>query len=358
MDALSLKIAEIPALPGCYIFKNKQSEIIYIGKSKSLKHRVKQYFQNVEAKEGKYSRLTKEIADIEILLTGTETDALILECGLIKIYKPKYNAQLKRRKLYPYIKIDTSARYPAISLTETEEDGQEHKDCAYFGCFRNKEDAFQTIVLLNRIWQTPMCGKNHFGGRRKACLNYHIRQCCAPCENIISEEAYNEKISEITQCLNGSPHANAVMRRLKAAMKTAAEELNYEKAAVLRDAIAGLAALMKKQKKLNTVLTGRDVYLFIRPYNGTAFSLFFIRNGTSLARVNFDNMEAFHLTALLDFVGGIQTQAERFAVDGDGGFLTVCLRELHADKLYVPFDKPMRADKIAKKLLRAYCAEG
>jgi excinuclease ABC subunit C len=340
MESLRSKLERLPASPGCYIFKNKRDEIIYIGKSKCLKNRVKHYFQNVDKKDGKYNRLSKEINDIDLILTATELDALIMECKLIKTHKPQYNAQLKRKHIYPYIKISTDS-YPTISLTENDGDGDMH-----FGCFRNKDAALETVGLINSIWKTPLCLSGKFSDRQKACLQYHLKNCCAPCEKLISEGDYRAKIQEIIKCFSGN--ATAVLKRLKKEMDAASDALNFEKAAECRDQIAGLSRLMRQRQKLNTVLKGRDVYLFFRPYNETCFSIFYIRDGVTLARADFSDPAEEDFLALAVAIKEKQFLAE------DGAFLTACLLDIYADKLYVPIKRKSNTKQIAKILCRSY----
>lgn len=340
------KIKKFPLSPGCYIFKNKIGEIIYIGKSNALRSRIKQYFRNVDSKEGKYLRLSKEIFDVDIIKTETETDALILECKLIKTYKPKYNSQLKKTRTYPYIKINQKLAYPTIYLTNQVQDD----NCNYFGYFYNEDDAYNTILLINRIWKTPLCCKESFEEYNKSsCLNFHLNKCCAPCDHSIGFELYIQKIKEIVKCLKGN--SRSIRFRLEKEMKLFSKNLNYEKAAYIRDNLNALERLQRKLRRHNTNLDHKDVYLFLRAFKEKSFSIFFIRNGLTLKRIVFQNNEAMNREQLTTFVNDIE--AEWFPSE-DSKFLTTCLLEIFADKLFVDIKEKSSKEKIIRILEKEF----
>jgi excinuclease ABC subunit C len=211
--------AEAPDAPGCYIFKNKFGEIIYVGKSKSLKKRLRQHLTSPEKKEGKYFWMYREISGAEIILTPTESDALILECELIKKYKPKYNAQLVYDAQFFYIKINLSEKYPSITITEEtdiketdtkETDTKETEDAGKdlrLGSFLSRNSAERAILDLNEIFLTPLC-QNSFEKKRRACLNYHIKKCRGPCERLISESDYAKIVGAAVEYLKRYPNPN------------------------------------------------------------------------------------------------------------------------------------------------------
>lgn len=361
MESLQDKIKALPASPGCYIFYNAAGEIIYIGKSKALKHRVRQYFQHKEGLKGKagetrvagfsilhgkklvqemissnaerkYQHLAAEVVDLKVILTPTERDALILECQMVKQHQPRYNAQLKRTKKYPYLRIDSNVEYPVIQIV-----GKNHQsdgDC--FGFFYNEDEAYETIKLINRIWQTPLCGKPGFSKDSNSCLNYHIKRCCAPCHKQISPTAYDAKIREIRRCLNGQ--ATPVFDRLNRQMKQAAGQMDYEKAAIIRDTIRDLELLQMKCRRLNTFFDKQEVYLFYRAYREKGFTLFYIYGGAVLNRIDFENSKDLTIDHFKEFVEQIYAPEFDRLVNEEKQFLTRCLVDVYADKYYVPLN--------------------
>ena len=342
-----LEIGNIPKLPGCYIFRNSREEIIYIGKSKSLHNRVRQYFyvvNDTSYRYNKYTDLAKEIHTIETIVTDTETDALILECQLIKRHKPKYNSQLKRTRAYPFIKINVKNKYPSLTITESSgEAGME-----FFGSFYSKDDAFSAIELINSIWQTPLCLKESWENVRP-CLNYHIGKCCAPCGKMVESETYRQKAVEVVKCLKGN--FKPTLNRLNKEMKEAAGSLEFEKAAKLRDSIDGLLRLQSKQKRIYTDLDNKDVYLFLRAYNERRYSIFFIKNGIMLNRIAFTDLAEPDYECLEAF---IQENAGGKITVSDGSFLTRCILDIGASKLFVPAYKRANVVQLAKKLKNSY----
>ena len=337
-------IENIPKHPGCYIFRSKHQDIIYIGKSKSLYHRVKQYFYSTNATEySKYADLAREAHEVETIVTDTETNALILECQLIKKHQPKYNSQLKKSNPYPYIRIDLKQIYPTITISGTKlDDGGK-----YFGSFYSNDDALSAIELISGIWQTPSCCKDGFATNSRPCLNYHIGRCCAPCGEMIDGETYSQKIDEIMKCLNGN--FRHTLSRLNREMQTASKSLKFEKAAKLRDSISGLNRLKKKQKRLYTDMRGKDVYLFFRAFNETCFSLFFIRNGIILDRADAPNLQAPDEF----FEAFVHDNSQGVASVENGEFLTTCLLDIGANKYFVPVSSRAGVPQIIRKLRKA-----
>jgi len=343
---LSEKIKNIPSAPGCYIFRNQANQIIYVGKSKSLKERVRQYFQKTDEKEGKYKALAKEIADIEIILTSTERDALILECKLIKQHKPRYNTQLKRKKNYPFVLIDMKKEYPTISIS-----GKYRQGTSCYGFFYNEDEAMELIILLNSIWQTPLCGKDSFPKDHRPCLNFHLKKCCAPCCGQISRDDYIARIKEIQKCLSGNN--TAVCRRIKREMQKASAEMNFERAARLRDTIKMLELLQRKAGRLNTSLENSRVLLFFRAFREQDFSVFYIKDGLTKARIDIPADMEIEETKLHNFANQIcndKTLSEDAVDINAEKFLTTCLLDIIADKRFVVLRENCNEADIIKKL--------
>jgi excinuclease ABC subunit C len=265
------KLTVLPMKPGCYLMKDKHGTVIYVGKSKALKNRVRSYFKG--ANDKKTQRLVMEIVDFEYIVTSTEIDALILEMNLIKKYDPKYNVMLKDDKTYPYLKI-TNERHPQLVITrKVKKDGGK-----YFGPYTNVIAARETKRLLDRIYPLRKC--NNPPGR--FCLYYHIDQCLACSENPVPKETYDEITQEITRFLHGG--YKEIKRELQTKMLSASEQLNFERAQELRDQITSIEAIMEQQKvALNEKI---DIDIFGYSYNKgwMCIQVFFARHGKLLER--------------------------------------------------------------------------
>ena len=251
-DETLLKIKEklktLPMSPGVYLMKNEDGDIIYVGKSKVLKNRVSSYFINSKGHSVKTLRLVENIYDFDYMLTDSEVEALILECNLIKKYKPKYNILLKDDKQYPYIKITVKEPFPRIFITRrVEKDGSR-----YFGPYMSSSSTKDTLEIIKKIFKIRTCNKvlPRDIGKDRPCLYYHIGQCSAPCDGKISAEEYSEMFNKISSVLSGN---YSVLRdELTEKMLKASDKLEFEKAARYRDSIAHLKALDEKQKIVST----------------------------------------------------------------------------------------------------------
>lgn len=345
MKGLEEKLKGLPLSPGCYLFKDKEQQIIYIGKSKKLRNRVRQYFQNQENKEGKYRFLLREIADLQIIRTETETEALLLECMLVKHYQPRYNAQLRQTKKYPYIKINMADDYPSIYIAkEYEEDGN-----IYFGYFYHEEDAMECIELLGRLWQTPLCGRSSYSAVSRPCLNYQLKKCCGPCQQKVERTVYQEKIGQIIRCLQGN--AKDMIHSLNQQMKAVVKLQDYEKAILCRDHIKELERLQKKNMRLDTMMDKRDIYMLLRGYGEIGCHLCFIREGQLKDSIRISDIDMKEqVTGFVrgmkrgDFTAGAHhavvakylQQTKEMVRDTMEAYLAICLRDLHAWKVYIP----------------------
>lgn len=275
------KLKELPENPGVYIMKDVEGNIIYVGKARNLKNRVNQYFQNSE-KTIKVATLVSNIKDFEYIVTDTEMEALILECNLIKENMPRYNIMLKDDKSYPFIKLTINERFPRLLMTrEVKKDGAK-----YFGPFTNASFVKQTIDFFNKHYGLKTCSKNFSKGKmERPCLNYHIEQCVGVCMEKVSPEEYGESILEILNILNGK-HEN-VIKRLREEMKIAADGLDYERAAQLRDRIKGIIHISEKQKIVSGTLDNQDIIAFYKEDSLYCIQVFFIREGKVLGREYF-----------------------------------------------------------------------
>lgn len=270
-EALRNKLALVPEQPGCYLMKNRDGTIIYVGKAKVLRNRLRSYFTGSHG--AKTQRLVSEIADFEYIVTGSNVEALILECNLIKKHTPRYNVLLKDDKSFPYIKI-TNETHPRLEVTR-----RVVKDKAkYFGPYPNAFSAQQTKKLLDRLYPLRKCRTLP----DKVCLYYHLGQCVAPCEYPVERETYEQMVGEITRFLNGGH--NEIKDELTRKMREAAEQLNFERAKELRDQIAHIDAVMEKQKITMSDQVDRDVFGFATDKGWMCVQILYMRQGKLIER--------------------------------------------------------------------------
>ncbi len=261
----------LPAQPGCYLMKDKHGTIIYVGKAKLLKNRVRSYFTGTH--DGKTQRLVSEITDFDYIITSSNLEALILEMNLIKKYEPKYNVLLKDDKSYPYIKI-TNESYPRLIITrKVKKDGGK-----YFGPYPNAGAANETKKLLDRLYPLRKCRTLP----DRVCLYYHIGQCLAPCEFPVSDEVNQRLVQEIVSFLNNGHQE--VKRDLKYKMEEASESLNFERAKELRDQIQHIDAVMEKQKMTMNDQVSRDIFAYTYDKGWMCVQVFFVRQGKLIER--------------------------------------------------------------------------
>ncbi|HLT55692.1 MAG TPA: excinuclease ABC subunit UvrC [Bacillota bacterium] len=265
------KLAILPAQPGCYLMKDKHGTVIYVGKSKALRNRVRSYFTGAHDK--KTQRLVQEIADFEYMVTSSEAEALILEMNLIKKYDPKYNVMLKDDKSYPYLKI-TTERHPRLLITR-----KVKKDKGkYFGPYPNVLAAKETKKLLDRLYPLRKC--NNPPGR--PCLYYHMNQCLACSETPPSKEEYQAIVQEITSFLQGG--YKEIKKTLEKKMYEASEEMNFERAKELRDQIQHIEAVMERQKMTLNDEVDRDIFGYSYDKGWMCVQVFFVRQGKLIER--------------------------------------------------------------------------
>lgn len=300
MFDLQQALKELPDHPGVYIMKNGQGEIIYIGKAVSLKNRVKQYFQKSSTHSPKVKAMVKNIAEFEYILVDNEMEALILECNLIKKHKPRYNILLKDDKHYPYIKITVNEEYPRVMITR-----RVLKDGAkYFGPYSDAGAVRETLETLRKLYPVRSCSKNISYGKRidRPCLNFHIGRCMAPCQGNVDRESYMKSINKIINFLSGKN--DEIIDELNWSMNEAAEKLEFERAAAIRDEISALERILEKQKISTTTREDKDVIAFYRSTFGTCVAIFFVRGGKLLGRENFffDDVEEDEGELLQQFV--------------------------------------------------------
>lgn len=306
MFNINEELKKLPSKPGVYIMKDKNDTIIYVGKAVSLKNRVTQYFRKTN-KTTRIEKMVSLIDHFEYIVTDNEAEALILECNLIKKNMPKFNVLLKDDKTYPYIKIDIKSDYPNVFYTRTiKNDGAK-----YFGPYANPGAAKEMINFIKERFQIRQC--RVFKSNKRACLNYHIKRCLAPCVNYVSKEEYRKQIDQIIMLLEG--RTDAIIKELENEMKISAQKQEYEKAAMLRDKKVAIERISLKQKVSNINEKAIDVIGVYKNELSVCVEIFFVRNSKMIGREHYflNNMQGEEISTILsDFVKQYYMQKEEF----------------------------------------------
>ncbi|MCD6553426.1 MAG: excinuclease ABC subunit UvrC [Anaerolineae bacterium] len=272
----------IPTKPGVYLMKDAQGEVIYVGKAVNLRNRVRSYFHASSTDyTGKVHRLVHEIADIEFIVTDSEVEALILECNLIKKHRPRFNVRLKDDKRYPYIKISWQDDYPRVFITRQ----MVHDGGKYYGPYTSVSAVHQTLDLLRKLFPYLTCKRKITGHDERPCLYYHIKRCLGPCIGAVSKEEYQAMIQRICLFLEGK--TEEIVADLRAQMQDAAAQLQFEKAAELRDHIRAIEHVTERQKIISMAAEDQDVIAFARDDGLACVQVFFIRQGKLIGREYF-----------------------------------------------------------------------
>lgn len=277
------ELKKLPGRPGVYIMHDEKDNIIYVGKAISLKNRVRQYFQTSRNKGVKIEQMVTHIRRFEYIVTDSELEALVLECNLIKEHRPKYNTMLMDDKTYPFIKVTTNEDFPRIFMTR-----KMLKDKAkYYGPYTSSQAVRDTIDLIHKLYHVRSCNRNlpKDIGKERPCLNYHIRQCDAPCQGYISKEKYGESISEVLRFLNGN--YDILLKDLEEKMNAASEALEFEKAIEYRELISSVKKVAQKQKITDSSGEDRDVLAVASGEEDAVVQVFFIRGGRLIGRDHF-----------------------------------------------------------------------
>jgi len=278
---LTEQIRGLPASPGVYLFKDAEGNILYVGKAANLRHRVSSYFGAGQKLTPKLNRMVNKVADLEYFVTTSEQEALILELNLIKRHHPRYNVRLKDDKTFPYLKIDTTEDWPGVYITRRlEEDGGR-----YFGPFASAKSVRQTLKLIKGLFPFRSCSKPVTGTDTRACLDYDIGHCLAPCIGVVSRKEYAEVIKQAILFLEGKQER--VVKQLESQMDKAAEALDFEKAARLRDQIQAVDQVVEGQRIATTVKGEQDVIAFAQDKDQAYVQVFFIRNSKLIGRESF-----------------------------------------------------------------------
>ena len=274
-------LGSLPDSPGCYLMKDEQGKIIYVGKAINLKNRVKSYFQKSSDHSYKTRRMVANIRDIEWIVVASELEALILEMNLIKEHRPFYNVRLKDDKRYPYIKIHWQDEFPKVTVTRNMvQDGSR-----YYGPYTSVWAVHQTLDILRKIFPYLTCAREITGKDPRPCLYYDIHLCSGPCIGAITKADYRQMIEDLAKFLEGK--TDPVLKRLQSEMEKASNQLNYEKAAVVRDQIQAVERVVERQKIISNERKDSDVIAMARSNGEACVQIFFIRSGKLIGREYF-----------------------------------------------------------------------
>ena len=277
------ELKKLPAKPGVYLMHDEKDAIIYVGKAISLKNRVRQYFQSSRNKGVKIEQMVTHIARFEYIITDSELEALVLECNLIKEHRPKYNTMLMDDKTYPYIKVTVNEDYPRVLFSR-----QLKKDKAkYYGPYTSAGAVKDTIDLIHKLYQIRTCSRSlpRDIGKERPCLNYHIKQCQAPCQGYVSKEEYGKNVAKVLEFLNGN--YGPLLKELEEKMKAASDAMEFEKAIEYRELLNSVKQIAQKQKITNSDMEDKDIIALAVEGEDAVVQVFFIRDGRLIGRDHF-----------------------------------------------------------------------
>lgn len=333
MFQIEEELKKLPAKPGVYLMHDEKDEIIYVGKAISLKNRVRQYFQASRNKSPKIEQMVTHIQRFEYIVTDSELEALVLECNLIKEHRPKYNTMLTDDKTYPFIKVTIGEAYPRIMLARTMQ-----KDKAkYFGPYISAGAVKDTIELIRKLYCIRSCNRNlpRDMGKERPCLNYHIKQCKAPCQGYISEEEYRNAIEEAVRFLSG--HYEDVLHDLERRMTEASENMEFEKAIEYRELLNSVRQIAQKQKITDVSGEDRDILAVAKDAEDAVVQVFFIRGGRLIGRDHF----------FLRNTSG----------DSKGRILESFIKQFYAGTPYIPSELMLQEEIEEKELLEQWLSK-
>jgi excinuclease ABC subunit C len=338
----------LPDKPGVYLMKNSLGEIIYVGKAKILKNRVRQYFQSSKNHSEKVKAMVKNIAEFEYIVTDSEMEALILECNLIKKHRPRYNILLKDDKHYPFIKITTNEDYPRVFMTRIlAKDGAK-----YFGPYTDVSAVYETLDLIKKVFPIRTCKMAIKEGETKVrpCLNYQIGLCNAPCAGYVSKEEYGKLVQDIIDLLSGKD--KHIIKGLKVQMEEEAKELEFEKAAALRDKMLSVEKIVEKQKIITGNFEDEDFISIFSDEKDTCAMIFFLRDGKVVGKENYmlENTAGMENSEIIsdfikEFYGGTAFVPKNIFVQGieDNELLEQWLTMKRDSKVWIKV--PQRGEK-------------
>ncbi len=280
-NPITEQLRQLPTRPGVYLMRDAEGNILYIGKAANLRHRVKSYFSAKEKLSLKLQRMVARVHDFDFFITASEQEALILELNLIKGHRPRYNVRLKDDKTFPYLKIDLSEDWPRVQITRRLEENGGH----YFGPFASAKSVRQTLKMIKGLFPFRSCSKAITGTDSRPCLEYHIRHCLGPCIGVVSKEEYTEIVKQVAHFLEGKQ--DMVVRELRSRMEKAAEALDFEKAALIRDQLQAVEKVIEGHRIATTIRGEQDVIAFAEDKDEACVQVFFIRGGKLIGRESF-----------------------------------------------------------------------
>ena len=310
---LEEELKKLPASPGVYLMHNDRDEIIYIGKAVSLKNRVRQYFQSSRNKTAKIEQMVSHIAWFEYILTDSELEALVLECNLIKEHRPRYNTMLKDDKSYPYIKATVGEDFPRLMFSrDSKKDGKSR----YFGPYTSAGAVKDTLELIHKLYRIRTCSRvlPRDIGKERPCLNYHIKQCSAPCQGYISKEESRASFDQALDFLSGK--YGPLLKSLEEKMEEASRQMEFERAIEYRDLLSSVRQVAQKQKITSSAQEDRDIVALARDEADAVVQVFFIREGKLIGR------DHFHLRAA--------------TAEDDGEILDSFVKQFYAGTPFIP----------------------
>ena len=280
-EQVSERLSSLPPKPGVYLMKDAYGHVVYVGKAINLRNRVRSYFHSPHEQNPKVRRLVEHVSDLEFIVTGSELEALILECNLIKKHRPRYNVRLKDDKHYPYIKVTLQDEFPRVLIVRRmQSDG-----ARYFGPYTSSKAVQQTLEVLHRLFPYLICKREITGQDRRPCLYYHIGRCVGPCIGAVTPEEYRTLTQQVVLFLEGKQER--IVTSLHQKMQLASRSLQFEQAAVLRDQIEALQQVTEKQRIVSATHDDQDVIAFAREDGQVCVQTFFIRGGKLIGREYF-----------------------------------------------------------------------
>lgn len=327
------ELKKLPSKPGVYLMHDDTDEIIYVGKAVSLRNRVRQYFQSSRNKTAKIEKMVSKIARFEYIVTDSELEALVLECNLIKEHRPRYNTMLKDDKGYPYIRITVNEDFPRIMMART----MKKDKSRYFGPYTSMGAVKDIIELVQKLFQLRTCNRvlPRDIGKERPCLNYHIKQCNAPCQGYVSKEEYGASIGQIIDLLNGK--CDDILHTLQQKMEEASENLEFEEAIKYRELIRSVKHIAQKQKMTDGSMEDRDIIACSVDGQDAVVQVFFVREGKLIGR------EHFHLNVAV----GDQTKT----------IMTSFIKQFYAGTPFVPRELLLQTPIEDEEVIEAWLAE-
>ncbi len=327
------ELKKLPARPGVYIMHDQNDSIIYVGKAVNLHNRVRSYFRKIVGRGPQIDKMVEQIARFEYIVTDSELEALVLENNLIKEHEPKYNTMLKDDKTYPYIKVTVGEEYPRILFSR-----EMKKDRSrYFGPYTSAGAVKDTIDLMNSLFMLRTCHRvlPRDIGLERPCLNYQIRQCCAPCIKCVSQEQYRENVEQALDFLNGN--YSPILAELEGKMRLASEAMDYEEAIRCRDLLASVKSVAQKQKITDSDMEDKDVIALAKEEQDAVAQVFFVRTGKLIGR------EHFYMT----HVSG----------KDEGSILLDFVKQYYAGTPFIPHEIMLQSEIEDQQLLENWLSE-